>query len=191
MGPGTHIDYSAPSLYAWGVLAGGAVGMASVPLVVAGATAAPLAAPIAVRVGMGLGQKFLYYGTRPLVWAGYNVAVEAEGLYHWAKDPSGVEYSPELKVEKRPIALRGWFHRVVPIVIPFPYLDMIHSSGGGGPGESLASTNKGAMLHQGNRPHRPGPKVAAPRATWGRRAGKHRKSCPPGYRWNGSRCVRK
>jgi len=69
------------------------------------------------------------------------------------------------------------------------------SAGGGGPGEIPNL-------------HRPPPSIeeageilsnlpiagevpSSPRPSTSRKAGKRRKSCPPGYRWNGRRCVKK
>ncbi len=69
------------------------------------------------------------------------------------------------------------------------------SSGGGGPGEipnlhrpppSIEET--GEILSN--------PSIAvevpsSPRSSSSSKTGKRRKSCPPGYRWNGRRCVKK
>jgi len=69
------------------------------------------------------------------------------------------------------------------------------SSGGGGPGEipnlhrpppSIEET--GEIL---SNPPMEGQKIGSPRPSTSKKAGKRRKSCPPGYRWNGRRCVRK
>jgi len=83
------------------------------------------------------------------------------------------------------------------IPLPFPYLDFTKSpsSGGGGPGEipnlhrpppSIEET--GELL---SNPPIVGEEVRAPRPSSSKKAGKRRKSCPPGYRWNGRRCVKK
>ncbi len=51
------------------------------------------------------------------------------------------------------------------------------SPGGGGPGHSPISTNTPPSLEEVGRMITSG--------------GRFRKSCPPGYRWDGRRCVRK
>jgi hypothetical protein len=53
----------------------------------------------------------------------------------------------------------------------------ISSPGGGGPGRSLTSTITPPSVEEVGRMITSG--------------GRSRKSCPPGYRWNGRRCVRK
>ncbi len=69
------------------------------------------------------------------------------------------------------------------------------SSGGGGPGESPISTVVPPSIEEtGEILSNPGIAVevpSSPRPSTSRKAGKRRKSCPPGYRWNGRRCVRK
>jgi len=70
---------------------------------------------------------------------------------------------------------------------------MTLSPGGGGPGQSLTSTvtppsitEVGTMIIQGGHPM----KWGHPDSSKASR-GRSRKRCPPGYRWNGRRCVRK
>ena len=76
------------------------------------------------------------------------------------------------------------------------------SSGGGGPGESSTSTDVNLTssaagppgLHQQGQPLSVVVPAASISAHGGRRSGakaRSRKRCPPGYRWNGRRCVRK
>ncbi len=69
------------------------------------------------------------------------------------------------------------------------------SSGGGGPGglpnlhlppPSIEET--GEIL---SNPSIMGEVLSSPRRSTSKKAGKRRKSCPPGYRWNGHRCVKK
>jgi len=69
------------------------------------------------------------------------------------------------------------------------------SSGGGGPGEipnlhrpPLSMKETGEIL---SNPGIVGEVPSSPRPSTSKPAGKRRKSCPPGYRWNGRRCVRK
>ena len=69
-----------------------------------------------------------------------------------------------------------------------------HSSGGGGPGESPTSTDSPPALHQQGQPVSVVVPAASNSAHGGRRSGtkaRSSKRCPPGYRWNGKRCVRK
>ena len=68
--------------------------------------------------------------------------------------------------------------------------DYSPSPGGGGPGQSLTSTNPppsveatGASLTQLGKPGGP--------ASSPKRRSRPRRKCKPGYRWNGHRCVRK
>ncbi len=70
---------------------------------------------------------------------------------------------------------------------------MTLSPGGGGPGQSPISTDPppsveevGTLIPQGGHPMQVG-HPDSPEASRGR----SRKRCPPGYRWNGRRCVRK
>ena len=77
---------------------------------------------------------------------------------------------------------------VVPILSIFT-----RSPGGGGPGQSLTSTDPppsveevGTMITRGGHPMKGG----HPHSSKASR-GCSRKRCPSGYRWNGKRCVRK
>jgi hypothetical protein len=70
---------------------------------------------------------------------------------------------------------------------------MTLSPGGGGPGQSLTSTDPppsveevGTMITQGAHPMKGGHPDSSKVSR-----GRSRKRCPPGYRWNGKRCVRK
>ncbi len=69
------------------------------------------------------------------------------------------------------------------------------SSGGGGPGESPISTVVPPSIEEaGEILTNPGIVVevpSSPRPDSTSPSGKRRKSCPPGYRWNGRRCVKK
>jgi len=68
------------------------------------------------------------------------------------------------------------------------------SSGGGGPGESLTSTDSPPGLQQQGQPVPVVVPAASISAHGGGRSGakpRSRKRCPPGYRWDGKRCVRK
>jgi len=89
------------------------------------------------------------------------------------------------------------------IVIPFSTLVMsVHneqtldlSSGGGGPGESPISTDVPPSIEETgeilSNPSIVGEVPSSPRPSTSKKAGKRRESCPPGYRWNGRRCVKK
>jgi len=79
---------------------------------------------------------------------------------------------------------------------------ILDSSGGGGPGEPLTSTESpsslekvaidhGLLVRKASE-HTSSPAAAGNSAHGGRRSGsKPRKRCPPGYRWNGRRCVKR
>jgi hypothetical protein len=67
------------------------------------------------------------------------------------------------------------------------------SSGGGGPGESLTSTDSPPALHQRGQPVPVVVPAASNSAHGGRRSGsKPRSRCPPGYTWSKTKrkCVR-
>ena len=84
-------------------------------------------------------------------------------------------------------------HIMIPVI-----LRILPSSGGGGPGESPISTVVPPSIEEtGEILSDPGIMVEVPsspssnRPSSGSISGKRRKSCPPGYRWNGRRCVKK
>ena len=71
-----------------------------------------------------------------------------------------------------------------------PIVSFITRPGGGGPGQSLTSTDPppsieatGAILEQLGKPGGP--------ARLSKQGSRPRRKCKPGYRWNGHRCVRK
>ena len=71
---------------------------------------------------------------------------------------------------------------------------LLDSSGGGGPGERLISTESPPSLEQIGKAseHTSSPAAAGIPHNGGRRSGsKPRKRCPPGFRWNGRRCVKR
>ena len=73
-------------------------------------------------------------------------------------------------------------------------LGRLISSGGGGPGESPTSTDSPPVLHQQGQPVPVVVPAASNSTPGGGRTGakpRSRNRCPPGYRWNGKRCVRK
>ncbi len=83
-------------------------------------------------------------------------------------------------------------HILIPVI-----LRIMPSSGGGGPGESSISTVVPPSIEEiGEILSNPsivveGPSSPPPvREIW-ETAREGRKSCPPGYRWNGRRCVKK
>jgi len=67
--------------------------------------------------------------------------------------------------------------------------------GGGGPGDSPISTVAPPSIEEIgeilSNPSIVGEVPSSPRRSTSKKAGKRRKSCPPGYRWNGRRCVKK
>lgn len=152
----------------------------------------------AARLGF-MGLRLL---TRPIFWAGVNAYQEATDLAAWAR---GEDMSWQLDVKLRPIATPymltgGMFMTAgIPLVlaVPFPYLNFTKttSSGVGGPGEfpnlhrpppSIEETGK--LI---SNPPMAGDVPSSPSSSTSSKSGKRRKPCPPGYRWNGRRCVRK
>jgi hypothetical protein len=88
------------------------------------------------------------------------------------------------------LALALW--KLRPFTIPFLFPSP--SPGGGGPGQFPISTDSPpSMREQGRASAEPGTYGRTPSPSVGKesRASRSRKRCPPGYRWNGQRCVRK
>ena len=91
------------------------------------------------------------------------------------------------------VGLLHWNYHVFKDQTNWLELDTYISPGGGGPGQSLTSTNPppsleevGTMIIQGGHPMKGG-HPDSPKASRGR----FRKRCLSGYRWNGKRCVKK
>jgi hypothetical protein len=119
----------------------------------------------------------------PVFWAAHNLYQEAHDVRAWAR---GEDMSWQIDSRWRPIFGPHPMFGPVVIPLPFPYLDFTKSPspGVGGPGEIPNL-------------HRPPPSIeevgeliSIPILV-GDVASSPRKSCPPGYRWNGRRCVRK
>jgi len=183
MGPGGgSLEEMYRTAYAFGMpFAAAGVGL----VVMGSAYAAPLVVPPAVVASEKLAVSAFYQVTRPHWWAAYNAYIEADDLYHWSHgDP--MNFEPDIRV--RPYVLPGG----VPIGVPFPWLNLraSHPEVAG-----LETPQSPPPLHQGNKPHRPSPSVAAPRPTWGTKSSskttRSRKRCPPGHYWNGRRCVKR
>jgi len=130
----------------------------------------------------------------PFFWGAVNLYQEAEDVYDWAR---GEDMSWQIRKKWRPVFGPHPMFGPVVLPVPFPYLDFTKtpSSGGGGPGEipnlhrpppSIEET--GEIL---SNPGIAGEVPSSPRPSTSKKAGTRRKSCPPGYRWNGRRCVKK
>jgi len=130
----------------------------------------------------------------PLFWAAVNLYEEGKDVAAWFR---GEDMSWQLTHKWRPIFGPHPMFGPAVFPVPFPYLDFTTSpsSGGGGPGElpnlhqpppSIEET--GEIL---SNPSIMGEVPSSPRRSTSKKAGKRRKSCPPGYRWNGRRCVKK
>ena len=77
-----------------------------------------------------------------------------------------------------------------PLTIPFLFGSS--SPGGGGPGHSLTSTNPPPSVEEAGRIISRGYPMKGGRSESKKASrGRSRKSCPSGYRWNGTRCVPK
>jgi len=132
--------------------------------------------------------------SHPLFWMGVNLYDEGKDIAAWAR---GEDMSWQLKRKWRPIYGPHPMFGPVIFPMPFPYLDFTKSpsSGVGGPGEipnlhrpPLSMEEAGEIL---SNPPIAGEVPSSPRRSSSKKAGKRRKSCPPGYRWNGRRCVKK
>ncbi len=155
----------------------------------------PLTGP-AVGLARGLAVRALNIATKPLFWAGVNAYEESADIRAWMR---GEDMSWQLDWKVRPIRLHPLWGNYIGNVIPmiFPYLNFTKSPSSGveGPGEipklprpPISMEESGEILTN------PGIVVevpSSPMPTFSRLAGKRRKSCPPGYRWNGRRCVKK
>jgi hypothetical protein len=156
----------------------------------------PLAGPIGAAA-RGLALRGLNLVTKPLFWVAVNVYQEAEDMADWIR---GEDMSWQFGLEVRPMrhpAFGMWGPGIPALPVLFPYLDFTKSpsSGVGGPGEipnlhrpppSIEETGK--LI---SNPPMVGDVPSSPSSSSSRKSGKRRKSCPPGYRWNGRRCVRK
>ena len=135
-----------------------------------------------------------YQATRPHWWALYNAAREASDIKHFVK---GGEFKPTWSLKDRPIGLKGFMHRIIPVAIPFPWFDLqgIHTVEGssshglvqnGGPSAPLVQRGQlSDVLSLG--------KTLKTQSAHGRSsrtsATRRQRRCPPGHRWNGRRCV--
>jgi hypothetical protein len=133
--------------------------------------------------------------TKPLFWAGVNVYQEAQDIRSWMR---GEDMSWQLDWKGRPIKLHPFLPPQIGNVIPiaFPYLDFSKSSssGVGGPGE-IPNLHRPPSIEETGKlitnPPMVGDVASIPSSSTSNKSGKRRKPCPPGYRWNGRRCVRK
>jgi hypothetical protein len=169
-------------LFQWGVIVGAGV----LSLTVAGKLWRPA---LALASQAQLGTRVLVLATSPVNWALYNAYREAGDFAHWAR---GGEMELGVSITGRP-----WTSPGGTLIVPFLWLDIqpSQSSGGGGPGglpnlhqppPSIEET--GEIL---SNPPIAGEVPSSPRSSSSSKTGKRRKSCPPGYRWNGRRCVKK
>jgi hypothetical protein len=175
----------------WAAQTLGIVGAGVLSLTVAGKLARP-----ALAVGRFVAPRVLPYVTRPINWAIYNAASEMGDAYDWA---TGKEMGIAPEISARPWMLPTG----VPVMVPFPWFDIkaVSSGGGGGPPvipnlrrppPTIEERGELSLHEQGLDP-----------LVWAGLIGagleyakkskktKSRKSCPPGYRWNGRRCVKK
>ena len=142
--------------------------------------------------------RMLNIATKPLFWAAVNVYEEAEDIKAYMR---GEDMSWQLGWKGRPIKLHPLMGTQIGNVIPvfFPYLDFTKSpsSGVGGPGEIPNLHRPPPSIEETGKLITNPPMVvdvpSSPRTTSSSTtlSGKRRKPCPPGYRWNGRRCVRK
>ena len=163
----------------------GLVGAGALSLTVAGKVARP-----ALAVGRWTAPKVLPFVTSPINWAIYNAVSEAGDIYDWA---TGKEMGIVPEITARPWILPTG----TPVMVPFPWFDIkaVSSGGGGGPPVIPNLHRPPTSIEEtGEILSNPGIVVevpSSPRRSTSKKAGKRRKSCPAGYRWNGRRCVRK
>jgi len=132
--------------------------------------------------------------SHPMFWGAVNVYEEGKDIAAWAR---GEDMSWQLTKKWRPIYGPHPMFGPVFFPLPFPYLDFTKSPSSGveGPGEipklprpPISMEETGEIL---SKPRAPIEILGSPRSSSSSKTGKRRKSCPPGYRWNGRRCVKK
>ncbi len=173
------------------------------PLLIAGGGALSLSA-IGALYRSGILGYSLYQATRPHWWAVYNAYKEQADIRHALK---GGKFKASWSLTSRPIALKGFMHRMIPVSIPFPWIDFqgYHTTVDGsstqdlvqygGPSAPLVQRGKSSdVLSLG--------KTLKTQSAHGFRSGKartaggkrrtRRKKCPPGYFWSYQKrkCVR-
>ena len=141
----------------------------------------------------------VYQATRPYWWAVYNAYKEMSDIKHFLK---GGKFEASWSLTQRPIGLKGFMHRIIPVAIPFPWLDLqgVHVDG---------SSSHGLVQNGGPSAPKPlvrsGPssdvlslgKTLKTQSAHGFRPGKaparRQRRCPPGHRWDPQLriCVRK
>jgi hypothetical protein len=163
----------------------GIAGAGTVSLTAAGKIARP-----ALAVLPGLSVRVGSLVTRPINWALYNAYSEMGDIADWAR---GEEMALQPEITARPWMLPAGY----PVMVPFPWFDIkaVSSGGGGGP-PVIPNLHRppSSIEETGEILSNPSSLVevpSSPRPSTSKKAGKRRKSCPPGYRWNGRRCVRK
>ncbi len=168
------------------------------PIAMVGGTALSLSA-IGALYRSGIIGHSIYQATRPHWWAVYNAYKEQADIRHALK---GGKFKASWSLTSRPIGLKGFMHRIIPVSIPFPWIDFqgyhqaVDGSSSqdlvqnGGPSAplvqrgtlsdvlSLGKTLKTQSAHGFS-------SGKAPTAGGKRRS----RRCPPGHRWNGRRCV--
>ena len=156
------------------------------PLVIAGAALSLTQVGRAGRLLGWAGRTALYHGTQARTWAAYNVYKEATDLKHWL---GGGEMEWGLGLKARPLSLMYFPY---PLVVPFPWVSLNSVEGSssqtyqqnGGPSAPLP-----LVITGGGRESRP-LEVSQGTPTRKLRGRSRRGRCPPGYRWNGRRCVK-
>ena len=185
-GASAKAPMSGTGLYAWGTIVGAGV----LGLTAAGKLFRP-------ALALQIPTRLFATATRPINWAAYNAYREVGDFVHWAK---GGEMELGIQITGRPWVLPTG----VPVVVPFPWLDIqpSQSSGGGGPGglpnlhrPPLSIEETGEIL---SNPPMVGGKTGSPpdyNPPWlqkGRERVLKKTRCPKGWRWSyrHRRCVK-
>lgn len=143
----------------------------------------------------------LYQATRPHWWAAYNLYKEQADIRHAM---SGGKFKLGTTLTYRPLGLKGFMHRIIPVALPFPWFDFqgIHVEGSslesyqqnGGPltPPSLVVTDDWRESLGDPSPISQGKPTRKLRGR-GRSVVNPRKGerCPPGYYWHAGKraCV--
>ena len=179
------------------------------PLVKTGAGLALSLSAIGALYRSGILGYSIYQATRPHWWAVYNAYKEQADIRHALK---GGKFKASWSLTSRPIALKGFMHRMIPVSIPFPWIDFqgYHTTvdgsssqdlvQNGGPSAPLVQRGKSSdvlslgktLKTQSAHGFSSG---KAPTAGGKRRSRRYThmsiRNCPPGYIWSEKkrRCV--
>jgi hypothetical protein len=158
------------------------------------------------QMGPGTGSVGAVLMKHPTLFKGLGMgpALSGLGIGIYLGDLSRARYlgfGNDVQAYRENVSDKFWAQTLIPVtsLIVRAHHELIGiasiSPGGGGPGDSPISTvtppsieETGEILSNSSIV---GEVPSSPRSSSSSKTGKRRKSCPPGYRWNGRRCVKK